>query len=464
MLKALTAPRKNVDATTGPLWNKILAFFIPMLISTLITRLFHIMDVAVIGIFEGENELAAVGGGPGSVRGLTMSLISGLSIGVNILVSQLVGGKKLKTASKAIHTALFLSVTSGIVLMVFGIFISRPALSMLNTPPEVLDLAVLYLRLLFVGTPFLLTFSFGNVICRSKGDTLTPVVASIVSGAANMILNIIFVAIFKWGVAGVGIATIIANIVNASMILYALTKDEDELKLKLSELKPDKYILSKIMKLGSSSALYDLIAPISDLSIVWAFGVLGTTALASNSVASSMETLSFCVTGAFRVTAISFIGLNFGAKKMKRCRKALFLNILYSMIITYILDILIIVFRKYTFSFFSSDPAVIDLATKRLIYVFSGHFALILVDLLTSALRGYGYSVVPSIISILGICALRIVWIFTVFANNPTADTLFILYPLSFLAAAAAMVIYYIKISRKISAQYGTEDSPEAQH
>lgn len=438
----------NIDMTTGPLTKKILAFFMPLLFTNIIARLFHSVDVAVLGIFGGTNDLAAVGGGAGQINSFVLDFISGFAIGVNILISQLMGAQKYKTVSKAIHNTMFFALYGGIIMSFFGFFIATPALKILGTPEEILAPASLYLKINFIADPFNLISGLGSTILRAKGDSKTPMFASCLTSALKIVLNFIFVGVFKLGIVGTALVTLISFIINSGIVFYALIKDpNEELRFFFSKMKPDKFIIGRIITLGFPSAAYGLVLPFSNLSMSWTFNVLGPEVMAAASIASTFETIAFCVTASFTATLVTFIAQNYGAGKLERCKKTLYIALFYSVIFTYLLDFIIIFFNKYTLGMMTQDTAVINYATKRLIYVYGGHFLLIAIDLFGSALRGYGYTFLPSMSSMIGICGFRILWVFTIFANSKTYDSLLPVYPISFFITALINIIYYyIKI------------------
>ena len=449
MASPVVTKTKNVNMTEGPLWNKIMIYFIPLLFTTVMQRILHSMDVAIIGRFSGEADLAAVGA-TGSISSLLTNLVTGLSIGSVVLVGQLIGSNKDKTAKKAIHNSIIIGFAGGVIIALLGVIFSRKLLILTSTPAEILDKATLYLVIIFLDKPFNLTAAFASCVARSKGDSKSPLYCSLLGSLSNLFLNIIFVAVFHWGVFGVAIATFISQVLTCVSILYMLSKDKSVYKFSFRELKPDKYIISRIISIGIPSAIYSITSPISGMFVQSSYNSLGTKIMAAHAMGTTWESIAFCVTAAFTQTTIAFVSQNYGAKKLDRCKKTLYITIGMSTLFTYLLDILIIVFKEYTIGFMSDDPVIIKLAVERLCFVFAGHFFLIVVDQLTSALRGFGNTLAPSIISTVGICGLRILWVLTIFNHYKTYTSMITVYPITFLITAIAMTIAYIYTYRRL--------------
>lgn len=449
-MKGSPAPKsKNVDMTTGPLWNKILIYFMPLLFTTIIQRAFNAMDVAVIGRFAGEMELAAVGCSA-SLSSVMTNLVAGLATGTTVIVGQLVGSRKEKTAKKAIHNSVLLGFLGGVVIAVLGVIFTRPMLIATSTPEDVLPLATIYLTMIFIDKPFSLTAAFASAAVRSKGDSKSPLICAIVTSITKLSLNIILVAIFKLGIYGVSAATLAASVVNCVTIIICMMKDKSEYRFSFTDMKYDKYILSRIIALGIPSAIQSVLLPFSNIIVQSSYNSLGTTVVAAAAAGSSWESMAFCVTAAFTSTAIAFVSQNYGAKKLERCKKTIYITIAFSTIFTYILDVLILVFKDYTIGMITDDPMVISLAAERLFYTFSGHFFLIVSDQLTSALRGFGKTLHASVIYVCGVCGLRIIWIATVFNHFKTYTSIVSVYPITFIATALVMTIVYIRTYRRL--------------
>ena len=456
MAFSAASKNRNINMTTGPLSQKILAYFFPLLISTLIARMFNVMDVTVISRFASTNELAATSAA-GPIASAITALVSGLGIGVGVLVGQLIGAGDKKLARKAMHNALFIGVIGGAIISFVGIAFSKYFLKLTSTPAEIIDLSYLYVAITFLSKPFSVSGTIGIAICQNMGDSKTSLITSTLGAITNLTLNILFVAVFKWGVAGVAIATAISEATICILVLYRLSHNSDEYKLSIKEIKPDKQIIANIIKIGLPTSVQTMFNPLSAAILISSYNMLGTTYIAAHSISSTLESISFCVTVAFTGTAASFISQNYGAKNLDRCKKTLFITIVFSTIATYLIDFIILAFKNHTIGLMNTDPVIIDLSAKRFIFITIGHFFLICADQLTSALRGFGKTLYPSVIYILATGGMRIFWALVIFPLFKTYDSIIIVYPITFFLTALAMFITYVINYRKIKTKFDAE-------
>ena len=441
---------KDMDMTSGPLWNKILLFAIPLALTTLMQQLFHSVDMAVIGRFEGQNELAAVGGNNAIINFL-VNMFMGFSAGSNVVIAQLLGGSKIKLAKKAVATSLAISVISGICVMILGVFFSPFLLKLISTPPEILDLATLYLRIYFIGIPFLMIYNFAAAILRSRGETTKPFFCLVAGGIVNIILNLVFVAVFKLSVAGVAIATSIANLISCILILMVLVKDKGPLSINLKEISIDKFILSKIFKIGLPMSIQSCLFPVSNMVVQSSVNALGATVIAGNAAACSVESFSFAFMGGFSQAAVSFVSQNFGAKNIKRCRKAYRECLILGAIVTTLFNLLMYIFMDTVTAFFTTEAAVAKVTSQRLVFTYIVFLTGFFMDTTTCALRGLGYSVIPTFTSIIGVCGFRILWLATVFKHFKTYTSILLVYPVSWSLVSLILIICYFVIIRHLS-------------
>ena len=453
MAFSVASKSKNIDMTTGPLWNKILIYFFPLLLSTLVSRMFNAMDVAIISRFASTNELAATSAA-GPIAGIIINLVAGLGIGVGVLMGQLIGAGDKQMARKVMHSAIFVGISGGLIISFIGIAFSKYFLKLTSTPAEIIDLSYLYLVITSLSKPFSVTATIGLAICQNMGDSKTSLITSAISAITNLVLNILFVVIFKWGVAGVAIATVVAQTIECILVLYRLTHNSDEYKLSIKEIKPNKEIISKIIKIGLPTSMQSMFNPLASAILISSYNMLGTTYLAAHSVSSTLESISFCVTVAFTGTAASFISQNYGAKKLDRCKKTLFITIGFSTVFTYLIDFIILAFKNNTIGFINTDPVIINLAAKRFMMITIGHFFLIVSDQLTSALRGFGKTLYPSVIYIVTFAGARILWVLVVFSIFKTYNSIIMVYPITFFLTALSMFIAYVINYKKIKTKF----------
>lgn len=441
--------KKEMDMLNGPMWKNILIFAIPIALTTLMQQLFHSVDMAVVGRFCGENELAAVGSN-NSIINLIVNLFMGFSAGSNVIIAQLLGGGKLKDANKAVHTSIFIAFISGLMVAVLGVIFSPALLKFISTPPEVIGLATTYLRIYFIGIPPLMIYNFASAILRSRGETTKPFYCLVIGGIFNVILNLIFVIVFKWNVAGVAIATSISNLISCILIMKILLKEKGALKLNLKEIKMDIFLLSKIVKIGLPMSIQSCLFPISNMVLQSAINSLGTIVIAGNAAAMAIETYSWAFNGAFSQAAVSFVSQNYGAGNIKRCKMAAWQVLVTGLAVCSAFNLFMYIFMDPLLSLFTTDPVIIEVAKERLIFIYIVFATGLMMDNLSSSLRGLGYAVVPTVVTVLGVCVLRIAWIKTVFINIRTFMSALIVYPISWTTVSVILIFALIVCIKKI--------------
>ena len=313
--------KKSIDMTSGALWNKILLFALPLAASSILQQLFNSVDTAVVGRFASSQALAAVGSNS-SLISLMINLFIGISLGSNVVIARYIGEKSEKNIHAAIHTAILVAIISGFFVMIAGQFIAKPVLLLMGTPEDVIDLAVLYLRIYLLGMPFIMLYDFGSSILRSTGDSRRPLYCLIVAGVINTLLNLVLVIVFRLGVSGVAIATVISNIVSSSMVIYILTHESEPIKLELRQLKISVKELKKILVIGIPAGLQNAIFQIANLCVQAGVNSFDATMVAGNAAAAKADALVYDVMTAFYTACGSFMGQNFGAGNRKRVRNS----------------------------------------------------------------------------------------------------------------------------------------------
>ncbi|MBE7019836.1 MAG: MATE family efflux transporter [Ruminococcaceae bacterium] len=441
--------RREIDMLHGPMVANIIRFAMPIALATIVQQLFHSIDMAVIGMCEGQNELAAVGSNTSLVN-LIVSLFTGLSSGANVVIAQLLGAGKEKMAKKAAHTSLYISVISGILVMVLGVYLSPKLLIMMDTPPEIIDLSTQYLRIYFLGMPFLMIYNFTASILRSKGETTRPFYCLVAGGIVNAILNLIFVLGFDMSVAGVAIATSISNLVSCILVLIVLYKTKGPLKLSLPDLKFDKFIAFKIIKMGLPMGIQSCLFPISNIVVQSSVNSLGAAMVAGNAAGAAIETYSWALNGGFSQAMVSFVSQNYGAKNIERCKKAIRETLITGLILSSLFNLVMYIFIDPLIGIFTTDPALADIAKFRLIAMYLSFPTGLLMDNIASALRGFGHTVSPTVVSVLGICVFRILWLKTVFIKIKTYWAILIVYPISWILVTIGVIILTVKAVKKL--------------
>ena len=438
----------RMDMTEGPLTTKIIKFTIPVMLTGILQLLFNTADVIVVGRFTGKTALAAVGS-TGSLINLLVSLFMGLSIGTNVLVARYQGAKDDKAVSETVHTSIALGIVGGLILLIIGVVATRPLLEMMATPEDVIDQSTLYMRILFFGMPLNLILNFGAAILRAIGDTKRPLYYLTIAGVINLFLNIFLVTVFSLGVAGVAIATVISEGVSCGLILLCLKHETGAIRLYFNRIKINPSKCIDIMKIGLPAGLQGCIFSISNVLIQSSVNSFGSTVMAGNTAASNIEGFVYVSMNSLHQTCISFTSQNFGAGKFKRIKKVL-INCLVIVAITgLVLGNSAYFFGKYLLSAYNNEAEVISYGLIRLSIISTMYFLCGLMEGMVGAMRGIGYSILPMIVSLVGACGLRIVWIYTVFAKFRTLDILFISYPVTWTITFLSHLVCYYIVTRK---------------
>lgn len=449
--------KNQIDMLNGTLWNKILIFALPIAASNILQQLFNSADAAVVGRFAGSEALAAVGSN-GPVINIIIALFVGVSLGANVVIANFIGAGKREKIQDAVHTTISFALFAGFSLVVIGFFIARPILILISTPDDVIDLATLYLRIYFSGMPFFMLYNFGSSILRSKGDTKRPLVALIISGVVNVLLNLLLVIGFNLGVAGVALATVIAMAVSASLVICFLVTETDDLKLDLKKLRINVHHLGKMVKIGVPSGLQSILFAISNLTVQSAINGFGSSAMAGSASELNYELYCYYVVLSFNMATVSFTSQNLGAKQYDRCKKINLYCVLFGVLITGFLDAMFVIFRNFFIGIYTADPEAIKYGVIRMLVIVSFQWLVATYEISASSIRAMGHSMAPAIVSIFGICILRVFWVKTIFANCLTLPlfknftqwtSLLIVYPVSWIITGSAMFILYGILSRR---------------
>ncbi len=441
----------GTDLTKGSVTKNFILFIIPIVLSGVMQQLYNTADTLVVGKFVGDVALAAVGS-TGSVTHLILNIFIGLSVGTNVICARFFGAGNKEGLFRAVHTSILLSVVSGVFLAIVGIIFSRPLLSLMGTPHDVIDSAVLYMRIFFLGSPFSMLYNFGSAILRAAGDTKRPFYIMLISGVVNVILNLFCVLVLKIGVAGVAIGTIASQFVSAVMVTYILVKTNGEFKLNLKKLHIYKREFLQIVAIGVPSGLNGIMYSLSNVIIQSTVNSFGKAAIAGQAAASNIETYGFLLQSSTEQGAVSFAGQNMGAKKFDRVRRtavvallsALFFSLAY-MAVTFLAGDIIL-------SWFADDASkdsVIRMGLLKLLTAASGFFLLAPMQSFSGVLKGMGKVISVTITNAFFICFMRVLWIAFVFPLSPTLQTVYLSHPVSWgLSSAAITIVYFIERRR----------------
>lgn len=440
--------KKNTSMLEGSLWDKILFFAIPLALSSILQQLFNSADVAVVGKFAGSAALAAVGAN-GPVINLIVGMFTGLSVGTNVVIAIYIGQNRKENISKAVHTSVMVAVICGTVIAVLGQFVARPVLQMMSTPEDIMAQAVLYLKIYMVGMPFIMLYNFEAAVLRSKGDTRRPLLALIVSGIVNLILNLFFVVVCHMNVEGVAIATTVSNIISSMILMICLIREEENMKLRWSEMRIDSAVLKQIAKIGVPAGLQSVVFSISNVLIQSALNGLGATAIAASAAALNFEYFTYYLLAAFGQAAVTFIGQNYGAGNWKRCVRTVRWSLLLGGVATLVMTGAFLVFDRESAGFFTSDPQVLEMALTRMRFTLTFELLNVTMEVLAGSMRGLGYSLAPTLACVGGVCGVRIVWLLTAFAHSPNYETLLAVYPVSWALTVVLLAIIYFVVKKK---------------
>lgn len=447
----------RVDMLNGPLLGKILLFALPIAASSILQQLFNSADVAIVARFaENKTQAVAAIGSNGNVISFIINLFLGISVGANVIIGNLLGQGNKKNIQDAVHTAITVSLISGTALVFIGFFIAKPILILMSTPEDVLDYAVLYLRIYFSGMPFFMLYNFGSAVLRTKGDTKRPLYSLFFSGIINVVLNLLLVILLHMDVAGVAIATVVSQAVSGLLVLSFLIDEKTELKVDLRKLHINHEYLTRMIKIGIPAGLQGIVFNISNITIQSAINGFGSSAMAGSAAELNFEYFSFYVVSAFNQTTVTFTSINFGAEKIDRCKKIFRCCMASSVVITGIMVTFFVLFREFFIGLYTIDPVAIKYGVLRMLAVETFDCLINTYEIGASTLRAMGHSLLPTIETIFGVCVFRVMWIFTVFAHFKKTlppleafGTLMLVYPASWILAGSIVLSTYYIIRRK---------------
>ncbi|MDO4177292.1 MAG: MATE family efflux transporter [Bacillota bacterium] len=438
----------------GPLLKKMILFAIPIMITSTLQQLFNAIDVAIIGQFAGPQAMAAVGSN-GPIINLVVNLLVGMSIGANVVIANYIGQGRRDRVKATVHTTVLIALVGGVFFGLVGIFIAWPILNAMDSPPDVIYMATRYLRIYFAGSPLMALYNFGASILRSKGDTIRPLLCLAVAGVIKVGLNLLFVAVLHWDVTGVAVATIIANAISSTMIIWILTHETDEFRLELKKLKFYKEHLIRIIKIGLPSGIQGMVFSLSNIFIQAAVNGFGSEAIAGSSAALNFEYFCYFVLNAFVQTTMTFTSQNYGARNMERCRKIWRLGLIMGCLATLMFNLGFFAGRVALIGLFTGVSTVASWAYIRMQHVLIFQWIANTYEISGAAMRGMGHSTLPAAITVLGTCVMRIAWIFTIFKDSGSFEMLMNIYPITWAATGVATLVAYFIIRHKEEKEIG---------
>ena len=445
---------KEIDMLHGSIWNKIPLFALPVAMTAILEQLFNASDIAVVGNFTGKMGTIAVAavGANSPIISLIVNLFIGIALGTTVVIANAIGRDDKKTVHHAVHTSILMAIVGGFVVTIIGELVAGYVLNMLNVPRDVYGQALLYLRIYLLGMPVILLYNFEAAIFRSVGDTKVPLKTLVISGIINVILNLFFVIVLKMTVNGVAIATVISNLISAIILLNKLIKTDQYIHVNLKELRIYKLSLVRILKIGMPAGIQTAVFALANIVIQAAINSLGTVVIAASSAAFNVEIFAYDILNSFGQACTTFVGQNYGAGQIDRCKKTLYLCLIEDAIASALAIGIIIVSGKFLLSLFNNNPQVIQIGYTRLIMVFTAYIFSMLYEVMSGYLRGFGISLVPAILTCICICGTRVLWVETVFKSYQSFTTIMCAYPLSLSLTAVAIfcALMYYRPSKKM--------------
>ena len=443
----------EIDMCNGSIMDKLISFSLPLMLSGILQLMFNAVDIVVVGRFSGSQALAAVGSTTALINIFT-NLFIGISLGANVLAARFYASGKEKEISETVHTAITLALISGIIMAGVGLLLAKLALELMGTPSDVIELSTLYMRIYFCGMPFFMLYNYGAAILRAVGDTKRPLIFLIISGVANAGLNMILVIIFHMGVAGVGIGTVISQLISCILVLRCLYKSEGCYQLRFSKLRIQKVYLRQIFQVGIPAGIQSTVINFSNALLQSSVNSFGSTAMAGYTAANNILGFLYASVNAVTQACMSFTSQNYGVGKYKRMDRVLINCLILSVVISGVLGCGSYAFGTEILKVYTEDPKVIQCGLEILSMTTVTYFLCGIMDLFPGALRGMGRSGVPMILSIIGTVGTRIVWIFMLFPQHRSLKFLFISYPASWLFTIVMQVICFYFVRKQVHAAF----------
>ena len=442
-MKARTTSSNGI--TEGVIWQQLLAFFFPILFGTFFQQLYNTADAIIVGQFLGKEALAAVGGGTGTAINLLIGFFTGLAAGATVIISQHYGAKNDEKVSASIHTAIALALVGGLIISIVGYVFTKPMLELIGTPDDVLPLAVSYMQIYFLGGIPVVMYNMGAGIFRAMGDSRSPFYFLIASCLTNIVLDLLFVGVFGMNVEGAAIATVISQILSMILIFITLMRRKDSTRLRIRKIAFDRTLLRQMLMIGFPAGIQSIMYTISNLIIQAAINQYGTDTAAAWAGWSKLDQIFWMFINAFSIAITTFVGQNFGAGKIDRARKGVLTVTIMAAASTLAIEAGYFLVGRYGLMLFITDSAVLEIGVSIMKYIVPWYITYIAIELLSGAIRGVGKSLIPTLISVFGICVLRVVWIYVSPAINPTLFGVLFSYPFSWVVTSLLFIIYYFR-------------------
>lgn len=440
----------KIDMCSGPILGKMLLFAMPLMLSGILQLLFNAADIIVVGRFAGDNSMAAVGSTTALIN-LLINLFVGISVGANVLAARFFASNREEDLSKTVQTSMIISVVGGIIMAAVGTLSAHTVLVMMSSPPEVINLATLYLRIYFLGMPANMIYNFGSALLRAVGDTRRPLYYLTVAGVVNVILNLVFVIRFNMNVAGVAIATVVSQFISAFLIVRCLMNESGGIKLVLSNIRPDKSKFLQIIGIGLPAGFQGVIFSLSNVVIQSSINSFGNIVVAGSAASANIENFVYVSMNSVYQATLSFCGQNTGVGNFARAKKITVIGVCLVSVVGAVLGNMSVAFSNTLLGLYSPNPEVVAQGYYRL-RVIAGTYAICgAMDVMTGALRGMGYSIMPMLVSLIGACGLRLLWLATIFTlpQFHTAEIVYLSYPISWAVTFAVHVLCYMVVTKR---------------
>ena len=449
MTKEVQANKYEIDMCNGTIMDKLISFSLPLMLSGILQLLFNAVDIVVVGRFTGSQALAAVGSTTALIN-LFINLFIGVSLGANVLAARYYAAGKQKEMSETVHTPMLFALISGCVMVLAGLFFSRGALELMDTPDDVISQAALYMKIYFMGMPFFMLYNYGAAILRAVGDTKRPLLFLVISGAANAALNLLLVIVFSMGVAGVAVATVISQCISCVMVLSCLIRTESSYQLSLKKLRIRPAYLLQIFQVGIPAGIQSTVITFSNVLLQSSVNSFGSTAMAGYTAANNIFGFLYTSINSVSQACMSFTSQNYGAGKKKRMDLVLRDCLILTVVIGLLMGGGAYLFGPELLHIYTSDEAVIACGMEILLYTTVTYFLCGIMDLIPGALRGMGRSAVPMLLSVIGTVGTRIIWIYLIFPAHRSLAVLFISYPVSWLATIIMQAACFFFVRRNV--------------
>ena len=438
-----------MDMLHGSLGDKIIRFALPVAATGILQQLFNAADIAVIGRFVGKEAMAAVGSN-NSLIGLMVTMFSGIAMGANVVIARSTGQGNREGIRNAVHTSILIAFVGGLLMTVIGELLAKPLLHWLGVPEEIFREALRYIRIYFAGLPVIFLYNFESAIFRSQGDTRTPLICLTISGILNVVMNVFFVVVLHMTVDGVALATVLANLISSGLLLIMLMRSRSAIRVHWSGFSYQPHVIGSILRIGTPAGLQGMVFSLSNLCIQSAINSLGADVIAASAAAFNVEIFAYFVLNSFGQACTTFVGQNLGAGNMERCRRATRICMVQDFVFTAAISGVILLSGHALLRIFNTDPEVVRIGYIRILILISAELVNVIIEILSGAMRGHGQSLIPAIVSLMGICGVRIIWVYTVFPFSKTFATIMAAYPLSWAITALVLVISYFMMMRKI--------------